>query len=422
MIKTLDSITNKGIFSLILNLDSGGVIIDSKDVSECYFIEDIFSYCLTGKVIIYDRYGIMEYGPLTGNETVVLSYGVEEDRELTLNISKITKITQGGVQDATAAQQIEMILVDPLFEQLTHMKFSRSWTDTKISDIIKHIFINMIGIENEFLNIEDTENKISFIMPYWTPMQTIKYLLKRSRSAATDTSGYLCFMNTNEKPVINMKTFNSLFSNNSYLDPENYVFEDINQVRENKIFEWWINGLDRFSMRGMRGGHWKGYDHTRKKFLDVSYQYTDGIDETTILGKKSLFTDISSDVTTYDMLGDNDEEIIKNRLYDGWVRRYSMQQVLNIIVKGFERRYAGMQIEIEWPGNERERTKSFNKQLKGKWLIKSITHQLLGGETMSYRQRLVLLKNGFEDSDMKDLVAASKMNLYSDNTTVRTGS
>ena len=81
-----------------------------------------------------------------------------------------------------------------------------------------------------------------------------------------------------------------------------------------------------------------------------------------------------------------------------------------------------MQIEIEWPSNERERTKSFNKQLKGKWLIKSITHQLLGGTTMSYRQRLVLLKNGFEDSDMKDLVNASKMNLYSDKTTVRTGS
>lgn len=421
MAETLGSSLNQGVFSLILNLDSGGVVIDSKDVSECYFIEDIFAYCLTGKVIINDRYGIMEYGPLTGNETVVLSYGVDEDRELTMHISKISRITQSDAMDATAAQEIEMILVDPLLEPMTHTKFSRSWVDEKISEMINHIFKNMTNVEDEFLDIEETENKMSFIMPYWTPMQAVKYLMKRGKSAKTGTSGYLCFMNTHEKQVLNVKTLDSLFSKDTLLDEEHYIFEAPNQARENKILEWWMNGLDRFSMKGLRGGHWRGYDHKRKKFLDEPYQYTDGVSDTTMLGKKSLFTDISSDVTTYDMLGDSDEKLLQNRLYDGWVRRYSMQQVLNIIVRGYERRHAGMQIEIEWPSNEREKTRSFNKQLKGRWLVKSVTHQLVGGTSMSYRQRLVLLKNAFEDSDMKDLVGASKTNLYSDQTTVRTG-
>jgi hypothetical protein len=76
-----DKQENTGEFTVVLSLDIGDVTLDASSVRQFYFIEDIFSFCVTGKIIFTDERGIFEFGPLTGNETISIVYGEEEDTE-----------------------------------------------------------------------------------------------------------------------------------------------------------------------------------------------------------------------------------------------------------------------------------------------------------------------------------------------------
>jgi hypothetical protein len=66
-------------------------------------------------------------------------------------------------------------------------------------------------------------------------------------------------------------------------------------------------------------------------------------------------------------------------------------------------------IELEWPSTEKEQ--KWNKQMKGLYLVKSVTNQW-GPTRPGWVQKLVLLKNGYTDSRNRDLVKATRKNLY----------
>ncbi|MFW6014837.1 MAG: hypothetical protein ACOCRK_00200 [bacterium] len=80
----MTSISNniEGKFNVILNLDVGLVPLDNNDIMNCYYVEDIFSFCLNGKLRFVDNKGIFEFGPITGNESLFIIYGNHEDIEL----------------------------------------------------------------------------------------------------------------------------------------------------------------------------------------------------------------------------------------------------------------------------------------------------------------------------------------------------
>jgi hypothetical protein len=69
--------------------------------------------------------------------------------------------------------------------------------------------------------------------------------------------------------------------------------------------------------------------------------------------------------------GDNSDSVLEDISYNDWAKRYNMQFIMNIIVQGHDKRYAGQQIEIDWPDSMANLgTTSFNNLLKGKYLIK----------------------------------------------------
>ena len=85
-----------------------------------------------------------------------------------------------------------------------------------------------------------------------------------------------------------------------------------------------------------------------------------------------------------------------------------MQQTLTVLVQGHEERHAGGMIEIIWPSSDEK--EKFNKNLGGKYLVKSITHQFSAAAPY-YRQKMILIKNAYEDSDSTKLMDASNKNL-----------
>lgn len=412
--------TNLEVVSVIISMDNGKqYVMHGKDLISIYFIEDIFSHCITGKIEFLDMYGFQEFAPFTGEEQIRLVYGVEDTRELLFDIWKMESTEQTNTTQTTAEKLITLYFVDTTFKRLTVPRYSRSWeTQTKGTEVIEHIFKYMVEIENYY--IEPSNTKIDFIMPYWSPLDSIRWILPRLLGTVDPTSGYMMFNNTKNTLTTNVKTLNNLFSESSEVAKAEFVPEALEsspgsqtdtglQHRDFKILDWKIDGIDHISTKGLQGGTWRGYDFLRKKLLSESYTYDSMLQKTILLGRNALFSDISNEYGSFEILGENNEDIIKNHIYAEWVAKYSRQQAMSIIMAGSENRYAGMQINMKWPSSSEHEL--YDANLKGRYLIKSITHMFSFETNMPYRQRLVLLKNAYESSRKKELAKGSKKNI-----------
>ncbi|MBD3320694.1 MAG: hypothetical protein GF350_06325 [Chitinivibrionales bacterium] len=117
---------NTGEFTVSLSLDVGEVTLDNSSIQQFYFIEDIYSFCITGKLVFHDQRGILEFGPITGNESVNVSYGEETDIEKTFYIYKLSRIDQSAQVAPATKEVIEIFFVDQMFYQLNFFQFSKS--------------------------------------------------------------------------------------------------------------------------------------------------------------------------------------------------------------------------------------------------------------------------------------------------------
>ena len=414
----------KQVFNVLLITEKQPIVLDNADINQLYFIEDIFKFCISGTITFNDRYNIMQYGPFTGNEKLALVYSVAGDprsnknRELVFDIWKVGKIQQLGPGIREEGENlITMNFVDPFYIGYMLKKYSRSWSDEYYSDIMKDILNNMVyfSTAGRRFNVEESSNKTDFIIPYWNPQTAIRWLMRRAKGSQSGTSGYLCFNNTEMGFSHNLITFNYLLSDKGKtFDNVSYTFDKAVVSAENKILEWWISGLDRNSNAVIRGGTWRGYDFNTKKLLNYEHVYSDGADNTIMLGRKTLYNKIDDNTSSNIIIGDSSDELLGNIAYSDWARRYNMQFILNLIVEGNEKRFAGQQINIAWPSIVRNTGNQvpFNDLLKGKYTIKSVTHSFSPGGTFPYKQRLVLIKNAYNDINSEILYKAVQTNLY----------
>ena len=401
------------LFSVILVLEMGTVRIDNKDLIDCYFIEDIYSHSMVGKLVFNDVYGMWEAGPFTGHEKVYIVYG-EETEKVTreFNIYKVNKISQLSNINISGDNTIDVTFTDNLFINLTKSRYSRSWTDTKISDIIEHIAKNMLDVD-DFAQFESSNETLPyFYMPYWTPLESINWLSKRASGSQSNTPGYLFYHNTLGYNYVTLEKLLStvllLNTGTSYFyeDEEKYFFETTDPSYRNKILGWKMYGLDSTGMNSIRGGHTLGYDFENKSLLDEGNTYVPMINNYTMLGRKTLFTDISNESMSYSMEGDNNIEALNNIYGNSFIKKYCLQQCLSITVRGSELRFAGAAIQIYWPSQTTNEI--YNSMYDGTYLIKSITHSFKPYKNPAYRQKMVLIKNAFTDSIYPGLVKSAK--------------
>jgi hypothetical protein len=403
------------IFSVILIIEDKAAILENEDIYEFYFIEDIFKFCMVGKMTFNDRYNIFEYGPFTGNEQVILVYSVgSSDRQIVFDVWKVGRILQAGpgIQE-TNESIIEISFVDPFYSGLNLRKYSRSWTNQRYTDIMRNILNNMVFIKQAGtpLNIEESTNSTDFIIPYWTPVTAMRFLMRRAVGQKSGTGGYVCYNNTKNTFTTNLLSLNYLLEDfDRTLDRQLYQIHSTELSYENKILEWWINFLDRNAVPRLRGGFWRGYDFQRKKLLNQSLTYSKASDDTIMLGRRTLFNKMNDLKSSNVITGDNSEELLSNISYNDWAKRYNLQMIVNLVVEGNEKRFAGQQIEIDWRSHDFELVR---EQLKGKYLIKSVTHSFTPGKTYFYRQRLTCIKNAYHDSGSRILYDAKKTNMFS---------
>ena len=398
--------------SIIFESFEKGFTFEMKDVEMFYFVEDIFSNCLTGVLRFSDLYGFAEFAPLTGHqEKVHIVYGTDKDISLTFDVWKVNELvpqTGGGVADLGSQNLIELILVDQNFDQFVNQRWSRSFTQDSVSNIVRHIARYML--DADIKTIETSNEEIDFCMPFWTPKQAIDWLSRRGKSAATGKAGYLFY---NSSQGLNFVTIEKLLQGSPRKTGETrdvYVFSNPeNPWYINTILGWSLTGIDNSFLRWIRGGTKFGYDFSTKSLLEGNYKLRDGLDNITILGRKALYSDIGMPRSDYRNEGETDSDMLEILFQDEFNKRYTLQQGIKIIVKGHEERYAGSMIEIEWPSTERGLV--HNRQMKGIYLVKSVTHQWSPSRP-GWIQKLVLLKNGYTDSRNRNLLNASRKNVY----------
>jgi hypothetical protein len=402
---------NEGYFNAIINLgDSGDFIIDNKDVQRCYWIEDIFTYSMVGKLTIIDRYGLKEFGPITGDETVKVLYGMDSPQEQEFSIFSISRTSNINSKDQTSMAVIDIIFCDSFFSNLILKKYSKSYNKTKISDIVKDIWDNLVGGDStEFKTFEATNEEINYCMPYCTPAEAIRWLLPRASGSNSQGPGYLLYSNSNG---LYFQTLESLLQSTTK-DSNNYVFECSNPYYINKILSWTDCGTNNMGFKDIAGVNIKGYDSSQKKMIKEEFVYSDAVKKVTSLGNKTLFTNkVDFENCKVMVLAEPKKDILKNIAMDSFIKTYSQQNAVKIIVTGHESRYAGMLIELEWPSQSKK--EMYNISTSGKYLVKSITTCFQPGQQPYIQQKLVCLKNAYENSYDTDLVPAGQSNTYTE--------
>jgi hypothetical protein len=430
--------TEKLGYSIAIGLGTTIIGLEPGDVQQFYFIEDIFSFCMVGKMVFEDRFGFVEKGPFTGHERLLLAYGETKSRRLLFDIIKIEKMTMSSPTDSTKGTQIVIYFVDTTYKNFSKKKFSKSWKNKNNKNILEDI-LSMCEGEGDSEKIllkryDDTEDKYNFIIPYWTPIESMLWLNKRTKPKASqdkgeEIGGYLYYNNTYWDSGISKnkdnnftaawKSINNLFglpitNTNQWIDWKNpFVFSggpnenDDSPTYVNKILDWKYGGIDFSNIKKIQGGHMLGYNFDGKELIDRTYKYTKKNDEDNVnigmidtitgLGSKSLFPNISELNSEITLSGTDSADEIDNIYYHDWLRNYSKQQSLSVVVRGWEERFAGMMVrDLYWESFDSD-NKGGNKNMIGPYLIKSVTHNF--GTKQGYTQRLVLLKNAYYKSD-----------------------
>jgi hypothetical protein len=407
--KTEDSLRpQESLFSVVMHLENASATIDNKDVYLLYFIEDIFSSCVAGKLEFSDPYGAFELGPITGNERITIIYGVGEEIERDFTIYKINRVDQQSTYERAGMQVFELFFVDDMFYALNYQIFSRSWTDSKVSEIVADICTNFLG-DPDFDKFESSvETLDNFYSPYWTPREAIKWLMRRASGSGSGQAGYLFYNNVKGS---NFVTVDDIL-NSRPIDDDAYVLKQSAEFTKNEIIYWSHLGIDTTSMRHVQGCTAKGYDSSTKTFVNNEHEYTDSISKHVLLGRFSIYPEIDNKLAIQNLDGNPDPFILGNINQYDFISRYNRQMLTQIVVPGRSKdRYCGGIIEIDWPSAVQ--SEKVNKMMKGYYLIKSITHQWAADQSPPYVQKMVLVKNAYTDADTVNvvpLVKATKTN------------
>jgi hypothetical protein len=296
-------------------------------------------------------------------------------------------------------------------------RFSRSWDDSIVaSDIIKNIIENMLKIDVSLTNIETSRDVLPLCIPNWSTAETIRWISNRI-TGTKGKYGYLFYSNSDK--LINYVTLDGLFKQ-TLTDTETYVFDTQDLTYQNKILAWQLSGVNHLAAKEVGGGAYLGFNPATKSFIgfeeDETFVYSKAVQEITSLGCTSLFdgnyidNDPQNFNYVYTLEGETDKTILKNMFYNNFIRRYSLQNSLKVLVEGHDKRYAGMMVEIAWPSHNVNDL--FSSVDSGYYLVKSVTHKFSPLSTPLYTQTVVLIKNAYNSSKLGNNTKTSGNNPF----------
>ena len=424
-------------YTLIFRFPNEQVVFWSSDVLELYFIEDIFSLSVTGRVQVIDIKGAIErIEGFTGDIGLSFIFYREnsetgEKTEMQSKTFYVYKLS-GLTMDVTRKTKIYQILfADITYILFNKLHFSYSWQEKTTPDkIITDLCMKLAKCPHKqnLWETSDTEFEC-YLSPFWNIRQNLQYVAPRTRSQEHQVSGY-CFFTASDLNAgyeINYVSLEKMLSSTEAIPTHNmFDFYQAQAPRpgaeldECRVSSWQVLSFDNANLDNIAGSTYFGYDpEIEKGPFKCEFTYTEAIEKTTILGNTSLFEEIRKTESGPDMKDSvdpakpikwymtRDKDMLENLWYDDWVKRYCQAQMIEVVTLGTSKRKIGTLAELlvprnfEWQpkGNEGfyddPQIQELHPRWSGKALIKSITHYFTAKEP-AYLQKVVLIKNGYE--------------------------
>ena len=169
--------------------------------------ESIYKTLLGGTVSFRDTQNIFSSIPFVGNEKLTMKVKStlnEESYEFEFNCIEPSPITKESNNEAL----IELTIIETGWEKF-YLEYSTSFQSKRISEFIKEFSETTLG--KKITELEATEDKFSFALPYMRFSNILKYLNQYAKSKKGYT-GYLYY--TNLKGEKNYQTFSGMLEKN----------------------------------------------------------------------------------------------------------------------------------------------------------------------------------------------------------------
>ena len=174
--------------------------------------ESIFSPFITGSILVKDSLELINFFPLTGEETLNIRIATPGYTDVGTYINNrffIYKITdREDLAERSVVYTLHFISVEALMD--LNLKISKRYDDT-ISNIANRV-LNEFSFTSDKnrIHVEPTQNKLTYISNFWSPVQNLNYLAER----AVNINGSPTFLFFENRNGLNFCSLESLYNNN----------------------------------------------------------------------------------------------------------------------------------------------------------------------------------------------------------------
>lgn len=393
---------------------STGFVLDiTPQTAEIVIHESLTEMFLSGEVTISENVGLMRRYPIIGGENVFISWATPtaDNVEHKFTIYRVSDI----IMTQNVATYKIFFVSDEYYKSHTE-KFSKSYSNMSISDIVKNIYADYI-IDPEVqkkLVVEETLGKKSYTLPYMNAFEAVHYFRNKCVSKfSPDTATYL-FYETIHGFYFTTITYLAEkypFSVASYqYYPANLSSATNTDRNLTRIESYAIsNPVDQ--LNSIKNGNLYSRmitcDSTFKKISTTNYSYDEEFEKTYHLNpykclpysnnslrgtNMSFYTVFPKSSYSQDNILDNDEcqKTYMNRIIQ--MENY-FEKTLEIIINGDSRRTVGELVTVTLNTNEayeRDKADVVDPYLSGDYIIAKITHIL---SLNTYKMNMSLIKD-----------------------------
>lgn len=423
-------------FQTLKLISSNGLVVDLNDyMIEFNLIEDIFSNFLYGQILINDSNNIISRLPIIGDEILIVNYGTPTLGSYFKKYFHVYSVTdQKTVKDNnTQTYILHFCSMEAVFDanlavynafngNVSDVAFRIYDTFLRNTPYIKYTENSIENNENEqtpFLYSE-TQNKIKFVSPGWSPSKCINWLCSKAiprDGKACDflfwesTAGY--FFSSIEDILIEGDKTNKVAGEYFYVPTGTVetteIVKKLFQVQSFEVVNF-VDNLKNF-MDGFYSNKIITYDPLTKKYEPKEFDYpsrfnefksTEGNMSVPTFGNE-VFRNSDSYVKVYptnSKLFSGISENYTDRMKDIWGNRHTKLSELdnfkiNITVHGRTDIYAGSLIKFNYPDTVSHATtaeRGTDALFSGIYLVSAIRHKI------NFRNHVMILeltKNSF---------------------------
>lgn len=153
--------------------------------------ESIDNDSMRGNALVYDNVGILEDLPIRGEESLTITVQDAIGKEVTYNMS-IYKVTDVEVKKNNDGLTYRLHFVSKSRFEAGARRIIEAHEDT-ISNIAKDIFQRYYPDGSKTLLLEDTEGTFRCVIPNYTPIQTMYFLISRAYSTKSPSCSFRFF-------------------------------------------------------------------------------------------------------------------------------------------------------------------------------------------------------------------------------------